>query len=72
MSKLDDIATAIENAIDEEPMSEVLSAVTGCFVGLLEGLAKQKGFNPDESITVAGGPHRRDITLHATKPQAQA
>ncbi len=66
MSKLEAIAAAIESAIDDEPMSQVLATVAGCLVGLMEGLAAKRGFNPDEAMTINGGVNR-DITIHAVK-----
>lgn len=66
MSALDRLGDAVETALDEHQVSEVLSVLLGCTVGLVVALAQNKGINPDEQITIDGGDSR-DVTIHAKK-----
>lgn len=66
MSALTDMGDAISRALVECPASDVLSVITGSFVGLTIELIRQSGNDPDKEITIDGGA-QRDITIHAKK-----
>lgn len=66
MSALDELGAAVETALDEHPVSEVLSVLLGCTVGLVIALARNNGADPDKQITIDGGDGR-DVTIHAKK-----
>ena len=66
MSALDQLAQAVDAALDECEVSEVLSVLLGCTVGLVIALARDRGADPDKQITIDGGTSR-DITIHAKK-----
>lgn len=70
MSKLEGIATAITEALDECAVEDVLAVVTGAFVGLTTELIRRNGHDPAKPITLNGGKNR-DITLHAEKGGAE-
>jgi len=42
MSELEDLGDAISNALDSEPVSDVLSVLTGSMVGLVLTLSGQR------------------------------
>lgn len=63
---LDAMGHAIERALEEAPASDVLSVLTGSFVGLTIELLRRQGHEPDRDIRIDGGPNR-DITIHAPK-----
>lgn len=71
MSALNDLGTAIERALDECPVSDVLSVLTGSFVGLTIELVRRQGCETDKDITIDGGMER-NITIHAPKSAAIA
>jgi hypothetical protein len=60
------LGAAIEHALDEAPVSDVLSILTGAFVGLTVELVRRQGHDVSQEIKVDGG-HSRDITIHALK-----
>lgn len=60
------LGAAIEQALDEAPVSDVLSILTGAFVGLAVELVRRQGHDTNMPIKVDGGPNR-DITIHAPK-----
>lgn len=66
MSTIEDLATAIDRAIDDCPIDEVVSVITGAFVSMLIGIVRHKGGNPDQQIDIDGGENR-NITIHPTK-----
>lgn len=66
MSALHDMGNAISRALDECSSSDVLSVLTGAFVGLTISLIKQSGNDSDKEIKIDGGSER-DITIHAKK-----
>lgn len=66
MSALTEMAKSIERALDECPASDVLTVITGIFVGLSEELVRRQGFDASEQIFINGGD-QRDITIHAKK-----
>lgn len=65
---LDDIAEAIERAVDCRPANEVLGATAGCLVGLVEALAEQAGADPSKAVTLQAGAGSRDVTIHERNP----
>lgn len=64
---LKDLGAAVARALDECPVSDVLSVVTGTFVSLTVEVVRRQGHDISKAITVDGGPNR-DITIHAPKP----
>ncbi|ERJ39116.1 hypothetical protein L810_6353 [Burkholderia sp. AU4i] len=66
MSAIEKLGAAIEAALDEAPASDVLSVLTGAFVGLAVELVRRHGHDVAKEITVNGG-QQRDITIHAPK-----
>lgn len=60
------LAAAIEKALDDAPVSDVLSVLTGTFVGLTVELVRRQGHDVTKEIKVDGG-HNRDITIHTPK-----
>lgn len=66
MSAIDNLASAIEAALDEAPAAEVLSIITGVFVGLTVELCRRQGHDVALPITVDGRASR-DITIHSPK-----
>lgn len=70
MSALDDIDDAITSALEDHPVADVLSRLTGHFVGLVVELVRRNGGGGDAQIHIDGGPSR-DITIHATKEAPQ-
>lgn len=64
------LGASIEQALNEAPVSDVLSILTGAFVGLTVELVRRKGHDLNLPIKVDGGPNR-DITLHAPKGPAE-
>ncbi len=63
---LDKLGDAIKQALDEAPVSDVLSILTGAFVGLTLEVVRRQGHDVNKEIKVDGG-QRRDITIHAPK-----
>jgi hypothetical protein len=66
MSALENLGAAIAKALDEAPVSDVLSILTGSFVGLTVELVRRQGHDVSKEIKVDGGDNR-DITIHAVK-----
>lgn len=66
MSKVGKLGAAIERALDECPVSEVLSVLTGALVGLSVELVRRKGHDISKEIRLDGGD-QRDITIHPPK-----
>lgn len=66
MSALEDIGKAIVKALEEHPAVDVLSVITGHFVGLSVELCRRNGHDADTQIMLDGGTNR-DITIHAKK-----
>jgi len=66
MSALADMGDAISRAVEECPVEDVLSVITGAFVGLTIELVRHNGHDPEANITINGGD-QRDITIHAKK-----
>lgn len=61
------LGAAVERALDECPVSDVLSVITGTFVSLTVELVRRRGHDISREIKVDGGPNR-DVTIHAAKP----
>ncbi|KAA1012990.1 hypothetical protein FVF58_09360 [Paraburkholderia panacisoli] len=66
MSAIENLGTAIEKALDDEPVSDVLAVLTGAFVSLTVELVRRQGHDVTKEIKVDGG-RQRDITIHAPK-----
>lgn len=66
MSALEGIGSAIGSALDECPVEDVLSVITGAFVGLTVEVVRRQGHDITKAITIKGG-NERDITIHAAK-----
>lgn len=65
-SAIERLGAAIEGALEEADVSEVLSVLTGAFVGLTVELVRREGGDVSGQIVVDGGKNR-DITIHAEK-----
>lgn len=65
------ISEAIEQALNVATVTEVLSVLTGSFVGLTAELVRRQGYDADKEIKVDGGA-QRDITIHARKTPSRA
>ncbi|SAK65896.1 hypothetical protein AWB80_03115 [Caballeronia pedi] len=63
---IEKLGTAIEAALEEAPVGDVLSILTGAFVGLTIELVRRQGHDVEKEIKVDGGD-QRDITIHAPK-----
>lgn len=57
---------AISNALRDADVSDVLSLITGTFVGLTLEVIRRQGYDVDKEIKVDGGKNR-DITIHPPK-----
>lgn len=66
---LEKLEAAIHLALSEESVSDVLSVLTGAFVGLTVELVRRQGHDMSNEIRVDGG-QQRDITIHAPKESA--
>ena len=66
MNEIERLSAAIERALDKAPVADVLSVLTGAFVGLTVELVRRSGQDALGQINVDGGPNR-DITIHAVK-----
>lgn len=66
MSDLEKMSQAITQALKTCPASDVLSVLTGSFVGLTVELVRRSGNDVDKEIKIEGGDGR-NITIHATK-----
>lgn len=66
-SAIGNLGDAISRALDEAPVSEVLSVLAGAFVGLTLELARRKGHNVNQQVVVVDGGAERDITIHPPK-----
>jgi hypothetical protein len=63
---LDQLSGAIDQALAEARPVDVLSILTGAFVGLTVELVRRQGHDTSKAIKVDGGL-ARDITIHALK-----
>ncbi|VWC53845.1 hypothetical protein BLA9940_02108 [Burkholderia aenigmatica] len=57
---------AIDRALDDAPVTDVLAFITGVFVGLTLELVRREGHDVDKEIRI-DGVEQRDITIHAPK-----
>ena len=69
MSAIENLGAAIERALDECSVQDVLSLLTGSFFGLTVELVRRQGHDVNKQITVDGGAER-DITIHSPKAKA--
>lgn len=63
---LDTLGEAIKTALEEVPVDQVLSLLTGSFVSLTIEVLRRKGLDTTREIKIDGGK-QRDITIHAAK-----
>jgi hypothetical protein len=66
MSALEDLGNAVERALGEAPVSDVLTVLTGAFVALTVEVVRRGGHDSLKTITV-DSKGQRDITIHAGK-----
>jgi hypothetical protein len=71
MNAIDRLSDAISEALDSAPVSEVLTVLTGVFVGLTVELVRRQGHDVTKEIKVDGG-QQRDITIHPPKLESHA
>lgn len=60
------LCAAVDAAFDRFQVSDVLSAITGIFVGVTVELVRQKNGDASGEIKI-DGRDQRDITIHAKK-----
>ena len=60
------LGEAIDRALDDAPVTDVLAFITGVFVGLPLELVRREGHDVDKEIRI-DGVEQRDITIHAPK-----
>jgi hypothetical protein len=60
------LGEAIKKALAETSVDEVLSVLTGAFVGLTVEVLRRSGHESEKEIKIDGGS-QRDITIHAKK-----
>jgi hypothetical protein len=70
MSAINKLGQAIEDALEGAPVADVLTVITGAFVGLTTELVRRNGGDLSLAITIDGGANR-DITIHAPKALAK-
>lgn len=70
MDALVKLGSAIELALAEAPVADVLSILTGAFVGLTTEVVRRQGHDESKEIKVEGG-QRRDITIHPEKTKTE-
>lgn len=63
------LGAAIEKALDEAPVVDVLSILTGSFVSLTLELVRRQGHDVTKAVKIDGGSER-DITIHEPKDLA--
>lgn len=63
---LNAMGDAIEHALGQCALTDVLPVITGTFVGLTVELLKRNGHDPETEIKIDGGD-QRDITIHTPK-----
>lgn len=66
MTPIEKLGQAISDALDEAPAADVLTVITGAFVGLTVEMVRRAGHDISKPITVDGGK-QRDITIHGPK-----
>ncbi|MBU9502881.1 hypothetical protein KTE68_22275 [Burkholderia multivorans] len=60
------LGEAIDRALDDASVTDVLAFVTGVFVGLTLELVRRAGHDVNKEIRI-DGVEQRDITIHAPK-----
>ncbi|WP_131753553.1 hypothetical protein [Burkholderia vietnamiensis] len=60
------LGEALERALDDAPVADVLAFITGAFVGLTLELIRREGHDVNKEIRI-DGVEQRDITIHAPK-----
>lgn len=65
MADLEDLTSAIIDALDENKAIDVVAALSGALVVLLEDEAKRAGHDPNNTIVLNSGEHSRKIVIHA-------
>ncbi|MEB2504595.1 hypothetical protein SB394_11800 [Burkholderia sp. BCCIQ04A] len=60
------LGEAIDRALDDAPVTDVLAFITGVFVGLTIELLRREGQDVDKEIRI-DGVEQRDIAIHAPK-----
>jgi len=66
MSAIKNLEEAIEQALEEEPVADVLSVLTASFVALTVEVVRRQGLDVSKEIKIDGG-EQRDVTIHAPK-----
>ena len=66
MSKtLNTLGRAIRDALEADPVEDVLGLLCGSLVGLARELTARSGEDPEKTITLDPGPDQRKIEIHA-------
>jgi hypothetical protein len=68
MNDIEKIHQAIDRALMTSPLSDVVCAITGEFVGLMVEIVRREGQDANKEIVLDGGP--RNITIHPPKAGA--
>lgn len=63
---IDKLGAAIEQALEEAPVSDVLSILVAAFVGVTVEMVRREGEDVAKEIKIDGGA-QRDVTIHAPK-----
>jgi hypothetical protein len=66
MSAIKNLEEAIGQALEEEPVADVLSVLTASFVALTVEVVRRQGLDVSKEIKIDGGA-QRDVTIHAPK-----
>lgn len=65
-SAIEKLGDAIRQALDDAPVADVLSVLTGAFVALTVEVVRRQGHDVNKKIEIDGRTER-DITIHAPK-----
>ena len=63
---LEKLGAAIEQALEDAPIADVLSVLKGAFISITLELVRRQGHDADQPLMVDGGPNR-DVTIHPPK-----
>ncbi len=63
---MENLQSAILQALDDNPVEDVLAALLGSVVGLVLEVGRRQGHDMTKEIKIEGGKSR-DITIHAPK-----
>ena len=66
MDAIENLRASIDLALEQSPVADVLSALTGALVGLSVELVRRQGHDVSLPITLDGGA-QRDVTISAPK-----